>query len=350
MDDPSDLPPTAISWQILDRYIAGESPPSERAEVERWIAADASRAQMVSALRSGGVDASWNTDSAWTQLSGRMAETRFSPAARAPSLWRAPTRALRVAAAVVLLTGAAAAAGYLLSGDRSSVAAVLAMREDSTARGERREVVLPDGSRVTLAAQSRLRYPVRFEGAARDVELIGEAYFSVTPDIAHPFSVHAPGAVARVLGTEFNVRAYPGADETEIIVASGRVLVRPPHDSTAAGAVLTAGQLARVRNGADAVSVERDVVVDRYLAWKTGRLRFSARPLREVLAELERWFDVELTVQDAGLSASTVTTDVRIDAGVSANDAVDAIAVALGARVERRGRTIVLLPNPRIRQ
>jgi ferric-dicitrate binding protein FerR (iron transport regulator) len=331
-------------WPLLDRYLASECSPAEQAEVERWIAADPSHQQIVSALRARTSDATWDTNSAWTRLSGQMAATPFSPAARPRPLWGVSTGAMRAAAAVVLLAGATTIASYFLVNYKTSAPVVVAMREISTARGERRDVELPDGSRVTLAAESRLRYPERLDGAARDVELTGEAYFSIAHDSTRPFSVRAPGVVTRVLGTEFNVRSYSATTEAQVVVASGRVLVRPSHDSMATGAILTAGNLGRVQHGAGEVAVERGVAVDQYLGWKSGRLHFSTRPLREVLADLEHWFDAELVVRDSVLGARILTTDVRVGAGGSLNDVMNTMAVALDARVERSGRTITLVP------
>ena len=84
------------------------------------------------------------------------------------------------------------------------------------------EVVLSDGTRVTLNASSRLRYPTSFDGSAREVWLDGEAYFDVSRDPRKPFVVHTERQRIRVLGTSFNVMAYDGDTFNIVTLLSGR--------------------------------------------------------------------------------------------------------------------------------
>lgn len=85
------------------------------------------------------------------------------------------------------------------------------------------EVVLSDGTRVTLNASSRLRYPTSFDGSAREVWLDGEAYFDVSRDPRKPFVVHTERQRIRVLGTSFNVMAYDGDTFNIVTLLSGAV-------------------------------------------------------------------------------------------------------------------------------
>ncbi|MBC8083762.1 MAG: FecR domain-containing protein, partial [Hymenobacter sp.] len=94
----------------------------------------------------------------------------------------------------------------------------------ATSIGEYREVVLPDRSHVWLRPRSELRCAATF-GATRTVRLRGEAFFDVTKDRAHPFVVRTAAVAVRVLGTSFNVKAYPKLPATTVLVRTGRVQV-----------------------------------------------------------------------------------------------------------------------------
>src|SRR2546423_14261851 len=93
--------------------------------------------------------------------------------------------------------------------------------------GSRSKLVLPDGSTVWLNAGSKLTYNKDFGNNIREVSLVGEAFFDVMhiPDV--PFVIETPTAVVKVLGTSFNVKAYPNETTTETSVIRGRVEISP---------------------------------------------------------------------------------------------------------------------------
>jgi transmembrane sensor len=223
-----------------------------------------------------------------------------------------------------------------------TVVAVQPLRTVSTKRGQTAEVYLSDGTRVTLGAASTLRFPAAF-GAARDVLLEGEGYFDVVHDSLRPFAVHTAHAVARDIGTKFNVRAYPGTAGTEVLVAEGAVaLAAASHPSPTPPVterlVLTRADLGRLDpNGG--LTVVRGVDVDAYLGWMHGRLVFADAPITEVLPRLGEWYDVELRLADSSLADARVTATLEADAS---SEALALVAAALDARIERHGRTVVL--------
>lgn len=95
----------------------------------------------------------------------------------------------------------------------------------AVARGNREAFVLPDGSRVKLNSDSKLRYPKSFSGTKREVYLSGEAFFDVKKDRAHPFIIHAGKMTIRVLGTAFNVKAYADEPSAETTLLRGTIEV-----------------------------------------------------------------------------------------------------------------------------
>ncbi|HJU88682.1 MAG TPA: FecR domain-containing protein [Gemmatimonadaceae bacterium] len=329
-----------FDWSIVDRFLAGEATSEEMVLLQRWLEGDPRRGQLLDEARQA-VSAetrSWDVDTAWRNVSKGMLE----PAATTviPIHTRRPRRykgLLRIAAGLVLTLSAAML--WRMMSDRGSSSTQVAMREVATTKGQRAELRLSDGTRVVLGAASRLEYAPDMGSKTRDVRLIGEAYFEVAPDSVHPFVVHTAGAMTRVLGTEFAVRAYAGTDEVQVAVAGGRVLLTPADSSS--GVVLIKGQLGALRAGGKP-TVRAISSLEPFVGWTEGRLAFDAMPLRDALRQLERWYDVNFVVADSGLADRRLTARFKAE---SLTEALDAIALALDARYERRDRTITFVPR-----
>lgn len=175
----------------------------------------------------------------------------------------------------------------------------------ATPRGGQYHVVLPDGSRVWLNASSSLRFPTAFTGKERRVELTGEAYFEVAKNKQMPFRVFVPpqpersgGTEVEVLGTHFNVMAYPNEQSTKTTLLEGSVNVRsrqPGAGSQEPAVVLKPGQQAQT--GHDQLSVINHVNLDQVIAWKNGLFRFKDTDIKELMRQVERWYDVEVEYQ-----------------------------------------------------
>lgn len=157
-------------------------------------------------------------------------------------------------------------------------------------RGMSRRLVLPDGSRVWLNAESSLSYPGSFGGRdRREVTLQGEAYFEVAPDSLHPFVVETAALQTQVLGTSFNVRAY-SPEDTRVTLLRGSVKVSDRHRGEL---------LLRPGEGTDS-SLDRKTVDDAEdcRAWTDGRFAFDDAPLVEIMRELGRWYNVDIVFTD----------------------------------------------------
>jgi transmembrane sensor len=170
-------------------------------------------------------------------------------------------------------------------------------------RGETpHEQRLPDGARVVLAPDSRLSFAVDRAGN-HVATLVGEASFTVAHRADRVFLVRAGDIETRDLGTEFDVRAYPGRD-ARVAVKSGRVSVKTPYGTE----ILEGGRLGQVDIAAHTVRVT--AVSSAYFDWTAGRMTFTDTPLREVAEEIGRKYDVDVNVLDAGLGAAPVTITV----------------------------------------
>ena len=187
--------------------------------------------------------------------------------------------------------------------------------EEATQRGQIRTVVLPDSTHVTLNADSRIIYPERFTGNERTVEIHGEALFEVTSDPKRPFTVKNESMNIRVLGTVFDVKAYPDDMLATVSVVSGKVKV----DFAEGKALLETNQQVRI-NKTTGNFEKTDIDAQKYLLWKDGTLYFQRTPLREVINMLNRHYpqvEIELTEGDYPNLISGEHDNKRVEAVLS---------------------------------
>ena len=154
-------------------------------------------------------------------------------------------------------------------------------------KGAEFNLVLADGTQVWLNAESKLKYPVVFGSEERVVELEGEGFFKVSKDASRPFRVKTKSQVVEVLGTEFNVRDYPGKP-LAVTLVQGCVSVRENRED-AEEILLEPGENASWRETGTLV-VEK-VDVRSYVAWKDGFFFYNDARLEDMLDELGRWYD-----------------------------------------------------------
>src|SRR5207249_4106558 len=178
-------------------------------------------------------------------------------------------------------------------------------REDVTAPGQRLAVSFSDGSRVLLGVASRLRVPRDYGVRTRAVELEGEAYFVARHDPGHPFLVRTAHGTTEDLGTEFDVRAYHEEQSLQVIVAAGRVALRRVEGTDSV--LLLHPRDRAVIDARGTATIVSGVSLKTYLAWIRGTLRFDDAPLAGVLAQLERWYDLEIQTTDRSLERERLT-------------------------------------------
>lgn len=155
-----------------------------------------------------------------------------------------------------------------------------------TPRGAEFQLMLSDGTKVWLNAESKLRYPVNFIGNERRVQLTGEAYFDVHRDEEFPFVVETSRSDVTVLGTEFCVRDYAGqANQTTLV--NGSVSV---NDRRGEAYLIKPGQQVNIIG--DSVQV-LDVETIYFTSWKDGYFIFDQATLGEIMSELSKWYDFD---------------------------------------------------------
>ncbi|MEQ1693521.1 MAG: FecR domain-containing protein, partial [Gemmatimonas sp.] len=205
----------------------------------------------------------------------------------------------------------------------------------ATKVGQRDSLTLSDGSRILLAPGSRVTVAAGFSSGDRTVILEGAAYFDVTHDDAHPFTVRAAGAEIRDIGTSFTVKT-DATGGVSVAVTHGTVALREAVSSTPTAVELHAGDRGLVSAGS--VAVTRGTVTEDEMAWTRGQLTYRDAPLSEVQADLKRWYGINLVVSDSALFRYTITIPVQQDSAT----VVSTIAAMIGADTEQRGDTVIL--------
>lgn len=324
-----------IEWELLDRYLAGEASAEESARVERWIASSPERAAMLRVLGPGRPRAAERTDQAWASLAERIAGAgELAPRTAHPA--RHGRRYWLRAASVAAMLAVGGGIWHLAGREREEPMVAVA-----TAPGAMRSLTLEDGTRVTLGADSRLERPRRSRRDGREVVLRGEAFFEVVHDAARPFTVRSGGAVTRVLGTRFGVRAYPG-EPVRVVVESGKVRLRPARAESDTGVVLVRSQMGIAAPG-ERVSRREGIDPARYTAWLRGGLELDRVPLAEAARELERRYGITVRVPDPALARRRVTLSIDRP---SLEPVLNTLSVSHGTRWTRVADTVFILSIP----
>ncbi len=174
----------------------------------------------------------------------------------------------------------------------------MAMIEKENPRGQRSELLLPDGSKVWLNAESKITFPKEFTQENRIVILQGEAYFDVIKS-EQPFIVKTNSIDIEVLGTGFNVLAYPCDETITTTLVNGRVSVKriDTDNEKVQKAILTPNHQAVYYKNEDRFVLDQ-VDVLKFTSWKQGKLIFDNVPIIDLVNSLERWYNVDFLIQD----------------------------------------------------
>ena len=159
------------------------------------------------------------------------------------------------------------------------------------------QLTLPDGTRVWINSDTKIRYSNRFNSNERDLYLTGEAYFEVSRNEKMPFKVFANSAEIKVLGTKFNVKSYAGDKKVETVLVEGKIQLSRSDIKSGKSIELNPGDKAICNLVTHKMLVVRGDV-DADVAWKDGRIIFRNTPLEEVCSTLQRWYNADIILDD----------------------------------------------------
>jgi len=311
--------------QLLYRYTCGKCTPQECEIIEKWLEENNSSVNQWQSLSAG-------SQKVWlNQVFDEILRDTVQP------MVVKQTRGLSIryiAAATVLLVLSAIAFWRVQISPSTSIPVLTV----STAPGHRKQFSLSDGTQVWLQGGSSLSYPKQFEAKERLVKLSGEAYFEVSEDPKHPFIVETPHLLTKVLGTSFNISAYPESDESGVILEEGAVNVYLEGKEN--DGISLAPQQAiwyQKKTGKFIKSTTETTLTAQSL--KEGNLIFNQTPLNEVLYRISKAYGVHFNYDEA------VTANCRLTGAFSSSQPIDellkSISISLSATYKRTAKEVL---------
>lgn len=202
-------------------------------------------------------------------------------------------------------------------------------------RGGEYQIVLGDGTRVYLNAQTELRFPESFASSEqRLVYLSGEAYFEVTKNPSKPFVVQCKDYAVKVLGTSFNVNSYEGDETSKTTLATGKVEI----DMDGKQTILNPGQQAIIKNGE--VNV-KEVDVEVYTTWMFDNFRFQSESIQEIMTKLFRWYAIDVFYMNESVRNYHFTGYLPRYAKIA--DVLELLSLTTNIKFDVEGKTVIVM-------
>lgn len=311
---------------LLSRQLSGEATPDEVKELEKWIRDNPQDHYVIEA-----VQLYWHNTAAqdFFNISDNAHFERMLNKAEKPvaAMHTIQNRSkiyklfrLQWAAAAVFV-GCIAAGALMFNQQRTKQKDATTKNDIVTTRGTKSKIILPDGTKVWLNADTRLHFDKKFNGAQREVYLEGEAFFDVTKDKDRPFIVHTSDIDIRVLGTAFNVKSYKEESTIEATLIHGSIqvtrqkecipkIILSPHEKLVfnklIGEIIESPDHLLPANERDPQYLVSKISANENndssiveTAWIHNRLLFDGDTFKELAVKMERWFDVQIKFENA---------------------------------------------------
>ncbi len=292
--------PHRIPVDLISKYLANEATAAERSELEQWLAGSKDNRHEFDAFKKLWIESENVKEMPDIDLSKewqRMDRVISGDTRKVFTI----RRVLQIAASIVVLIGLS-----LFTYQQLNTVSI------KTDLAQQRVINLPDGSRVTLNANTKLAYSKSFGKTDRDISLKGEAFFEVAKNADLPFVIEANKAAIKVVGTKFNVKAYKKSDDIEVAVVEGVVQLyetKQPEKRT----VLTAGETGIYMKEKEAIK-KLSHLNPNSISWKTKKIVFENSSLKYVFMVLSNTYNVEFTVsepvEDCKISVSFDQSDL----------------------------------------
>jgi ferric-dicitrate binding protein FerR (iron transport regulator) len=301
-----------FDWELLTKYINNEVNSREKLEVESWLnTSEKNREelektrQMLEKTDVYFKNKPFDSRAAWNNVHSKIHPAQFEIVQHKKTRKEAILRFYKYAAIllIALLLGSITYIGF------KNQIPVLFIQSVSAESQVVNNYVLPDGSVVTLNRNSTLHFPKHFNKDVREVTITGEAFFDVEPNASKPFIINAGDVKVKVLGTSFNVCAYPETETVEVVVETGKVQVTRKNAGTEIEnweVFLLPGEIGILFSKTQVL--EKSANMDpNIISWKTHDLVFNEVPLSEVIRCLKKVYNVDIHVEEPGLNDLVLT-------------------------------------------
>lgn len=260
-------------------------------------------------LSSAGEEVPFDLERSLQKTREKILPDAVAPASRQGRRGRLMPAVYKMAAAATGIVLMVASALYFFSHtpflQRQHVAS---LQKVKTGSGEITLKVLADGTKIWLNAESSIEFPRTFAGdSIREVFLHGEAFFDVAEDKSHPFIVRTEKINIRVLGTAFNVKSYDQDPTVETTLVRGKVVI--DRGTGGAKVELKPNQQAVFTHSTERITL-LDVAAEKQISWNKGSLVFEDDTVYDVIKSLERWYGIEIHVQEASNMDCRLTAQI----------------------------------------
>jgi ferric-dicitrate binding protein FerR (iron transport regulator) len=324
-------------WNIIAKQLAKEELSGEEMEIFESLKTDKEMNKIIdqSAAVFDKTDLyfshkNFDTNKAWDKVNSQL-----TPARKKATL----TWVLRVAAIMLVLVTTGVALWQF--GSKKNGFSEFTTSDNDFSRPE---IVLPDGTKVTLNHSSKISYPTEFAGTTREVTLSGEAFFDVTPNAQKPFIIKTNSASIKVLGTSFNVYAYTNNPLVEVVVKTGKVelLENSVASETLIGKVLLLPGEKGVFDKLNKKMSKEVTSNNNTLSWITHEIEFEETTLEEAINTLNRTFNLQVDVDN------NVDKNLHISATFNHQKPeyiMDVVALTLNLKLEKTGNNRYIIKN-----
>lgn len=301
-------------WGLLTKFLANEADSEEKTLVYSWLESNEDNRKLLDECRKTLENADnfykaekFDSHSAWTRLHSKIIPGITAKPEGHKKYGKEGFTVLFKYAAILIVAIFLGVTGYYLGFRNDDPEEIIQITSTDNQIPE--EYVLADGTVVTLNNRSTLLFSSSFNLEKREVTISGEAFFEVKPNAEKPFVIHAGNARVEVLGTSFNVCAYPETETVEVVVETGKVQIsckNPDETSGNQDVLILPGEKGIVYNHNQVV--EKDINRNpNFLAWKTHHFKFSQMPLDEVIMCLEKVYQVDILLKESELNDLMLT-------------------------------------------
>lgn len=339
-------------WELLAKYLSGECSVSEIEKVENWLLSDPENSQVIDKMRKiwetseeefepSDINAMWRNLSEKAGIINEFSKDKIfnivpqkNKKSWSDILLNTP-KLLRYAAVIIFIILIPSLI-YIVSLPHDDEI-ILNWKSIIVEEGKQSQFILSDGTKVILDAGSSFQYPENFSETERKVKLNGEAYFEVTHNLKNPFVVNTFNAIVKVLGTKFNVRAWENNKNVKVAVTEGKVSLGKVSEKS--DTILISKGFTGELLSDGSLMPPKPIDVAKSLSWLNGEIYFEDSNLSEVLLQMERWFDVSITLSDSTILNERVSVFIQKK---SLTDALEIITELTDSQYEQTGNKIII--------
>ena len=340
------------NWEMITRYVLNESSDKEKREIESNIQSDSNFEKIIQEMRQVASVKQKplqlkDVNLKWEEIKADLAEVspekqQYNSHSRLEKYksnyhTRKKIHTVWKYAAILLF---AIGISYFLSKESHAPeeTAQIEYKTLFVKNGERKTIVLYDGTTINLDSGSELKYPKKF-GDLREVYLKGEAFFQVAKNSDRPFHIYVDNALVQVIGTKFNIRSWDEDSKgVTVTVTEGKVAFGSDNPNTPDKVILTKNMQSSLSRSGE---LSKPIIVDasNFSRWMHSEIDFQNASLKQIITQLERWYDIQFVIDDELLERKNLNIHLN---NTNLNEVLNLISTIANTKVERHGKKIFI--------